>query len=1079
MSGRRTIGNTFVVNTVDDPVGLVAQYCATATPSSSSQIHTIFQTGDLYMRTRTTEETFSGYVDPNHPWNRIVGESGGETDYQFAISANKVSQDGTSATAPTDISSSDWQNAPLIVTTAKPYLWSKVQKKDGGGNNVGNPSYMRLTGEESIEYSVEGALNTIKVGTGQTSTLVSCTYTFYQKPAVSSIRSTVSCYYAVYLRSGNTFSLLTMGTGYNNHGSGTSVTINSNVPYKSGSVVYNAVVIYIFPSSYYSTSPESQNYMAKKEIPIVKDGDTAFVVDLENEMVSIEADEYGSTTKQYNFSSAVRAFYGATNVIADCTVTVSANDPDIDALFNSGTKNLEVLIPVGTNTYDTVTVTITVTHSTYGTRTATFIISKIYAGTDASIQELLPSLNEISFARQADKTLSPASRDLTLSFKKTKGNETTTQTIAESGLTIRWSVASMPTTSRGGTAWGSGNVTGITWNSNTMTIANSIAESNIYIACFNSSGTLVDRETIPIIKDGQHGNDGDDAAAAFVSTNAITIQCDSDGNVSSSQTTSINFSMKVGTHNATVSGHTSPSTLPTGVSIIDDAATACRITVGTSATASGIKNGITFTVTGTYNSKTYSANVTVALIGVCKGGNGSRGKTGRFYYYAGEFDVNDNTHTFFVNDAQAPYFNTVGTKFHVYNSDTNGSFTMAQMGDDFKSKPWEIMTNDFKYIITEAIFGKYAHFGSFIINGDWMLSQHGTLVSSGGTEIIVDESNQDIQYDNGATTIVLNGNSVNSGLIVCQVSFKVDTNTQVSITITPSSESNFDFGAVGELDSVELKNATAAKIKDNRVTSLIKASGTTAASTTVNVSAGTHFFYIAYAKDGSSAQGSDNATFSFGSLTYSVDLVKKNNGMTYTSPKWGVAYTWFDAQDPLAKTIPSTGYKFRPNFAVDALTGSTYQNKAYVAGNILTPYLRITNDNYSNYQHTNFMNEVCLWLDKSGFNVQIEASSITQIKLPRITSDMLGSEINIFNATTGNIEVYGSGSLTGQSSQRYFCPLIKPSEASNLRTNFNIYISKFREAKFKAIDNGYVGNTDEETERYRYSWLCCYANINP
>lgn len=737
------IGGTFVVNTIDDPISVIAQYAPNDNPTSS-QIHTTWQSGDLYMRTKSTEDgaTWS-------PWHRIVGESGDETDYKFNISQNKTSSRVT--TAPSNCYYDEWQDNPITATQAYPYLWMQVTKKTWNDAtqdyDSGTPRYVRVTGEESIEYSVEGALNTIKVGTGQTSTLVSCTYTFYQKPAVSSTRSTVSCYYAVYLRSGNTFSLLSMSTGYNNHGSGTSVTVNSNVPYKSGSVVYNAVVIYIFPSSYYSTSPESQNYMAKKEIPIVKDGDTAFVVDLENEMVSIEADEYGSTTKQYNFSSAVRAFYGATNVIDDCTVTVSANDPDIDALFNSGTKNLEVLIPVGTNTYDTVTVTITVTHSTYGTRTATFIISKISAGTDAFIQELLPSLNEISFARQADKTLSPPNRDLTLSFKKTKGNETTTQTIAESGLTIRWSVASMPTTSRGGTAWGSGNVTGITWNSNTMTIANSIAESNIYIACFNSSGTLVDRETIPIIKDGQHGNDGDDAAAAFVSTNAITIQCNSNGSVSSSQTTSINFSMKVGTHNATVSGHTSPSTLPTGVSIIDDAPTACRITVGTSATASGIKGGVTFTITGTYNSKTYTANVTVALIGACKGGEGSRGKIGRFFYYEGEWTDYSDSATFVVTDAQAPYFHS-NNSFWVFNPETNGTYTKSAMGTPSSQVDnWELMTDDFKYLITEAIFGQYAHFGASIINGDYLLSQYGYMRGFGDQRTAIDDSTQYIYAD--------------------------------------------------------------------------------------------------------------------------------------------------------------------------------------------------------------------------------------------------------------------------------------------------------------------------------------------
>ena len=43
------------------------------------------------------------------------------------------------------------------------------------------------------------------------------------------------------------------------------------------------------------------------------------------------------------------------------------------------------------------------------------------------------------------------------------------------------------------------------------------------------------------------------------------------------------------------------------------------------------------------------------------------------------------------------------------------------------NKPWESMTNDFKYIITEAIFAKFAHLGSFIISGDYFISQYGTL----------------------------------------------------------------------------------------------------------------------------------------------------------------------------------------------------------------------------------------------------------------------------------------------------------------------------------------------------------------
>lgn len=136
MSSRRTISNTFTVTTMDDPVSVQAQYSPDKTV-----VHTVWQEGDLYMRTRESDSSAWS------SWHRIVGESGDETNYTFALSAYKVSQDGTSSTAPSDISANAWQDAPMATTSQKPYLWSKVQKKDGAGNSIGNPSYIRFTGE--------------------------------------------------------------------------------------------------------------------------------------------------------------------------------------------------------------------------------------------------------------------------------------------------------------------------------------------------------------------------------------------------------------------------------------------------------------------------------------------------------------------------------------------------------------------------------------------------------------------------------------------------------------------------------------------------------------------------------------------------------------------------------------------------------------------------------------------------------------------------------------------------------------------------------------------------------------------
>ena len=228
--------------------------------------------------------------------------------------------------------------------------------------------------------------------------------------------------------------------------------------------------------------------------------------------------------------------------------------------------------------------------------------------------------------------------------------------------------------------------------------------------------------------------DGDDAAIAFATPAQISIPCYSNGNVKAQKITSVTFSLKVGTNTATVTS-CAVGTKPTGVTVQGRANNAVTITVGTSATASGLSTGVTFTVTGTYGGKTYSATITVALIGSTQGEQGERGKVGRFFYFGGTFNAADTTQTFIVNDAQAPYFEhseTVTTqsgtttikRYHVFNYDTNGTYTMAQMWairNNWNYKPWEIMTNDFKYIITEALFGSYAHLGSWIFNGDYML----------------------------------------------------------------------------------------------------------------------------------------------------------------------------------------------------------------------------------------------------------------------------------------------------------------------------------------------------------------------
>ena len=109
------------------------------------------------------------------------------------------------------------------------------------------------------------------------------------------------------------------------------------------------------------------------------------------------------------------------------------------------------------------------------------------------------------------------------------------------------------------------------------------------------------------------------------------------------------------------------------------------------------------------------------------------GKVNRFYYYAGEW-VNDNLKGSVVSDLEAPYFSYTdgqgNVSYWIFNPKENGMYSWSEMGvphESTSSNPtaWVKMEDKFKYIITQAIFGEYAQFGSAIINGDWLLSTHG------------------------------------------------------------------------------------------------------------------------------------------------------------------------------------------------------------------------------------------------------------------------------------------------------------------------------------------------------------------
>lgn len=132
------------------------------------------------------------------------------------------------------------------------------------------------------------------------------------------------------------------------------------------------------------------------------------------------------------------------------------------------------------------------------------------------------------------------------------------------------------------------------------------------------------------------------------------------------------------------------------------------------------------------------------------GPGGSDGRPGRFYYYAQEWQ-NSSLVSYDVTDAMAPFFSYY-ENYYVFNPKTPGRYTMAEMGAPYHyesiggsqqivyNENWEIMVNDFKYLITEAIFGSFAKFGASIINGDFLMSQYVIALGLGNTKQAVNNA---------------------------------------------------------------------------------------------------------------------------------------------------------------------------------------------------------------------------------------------------------------------------------------------------------------------------------------------------
>lgn len=263
-------------------------------------------------------------------------------------------------------------------------------------------------------------------------------------------------------------------------------------------------------TSYTVTESNVTGLIDRETVPIVldgqkgKQGDNAFVLDIDNEMAAIPVNEQGKTTGALALDFGLNAFYGTTSVLNDCTVTVDGSAPNGFTVDLTDKFNPSISIAANIQPAEVTDIVLKAVHATYGTRYATFTVCAVKSGgrgEDAEIYQLKPSHTALQFARNSSGDLT-GSYTLTCQIQKTVGS-TTSNHDSLSGYYIYygWDGAASPSTS-------------LPTSGRSVGTSEAGSHTSVVLELWRgqrsvSGSVRLDRETIPILRDGTKGGPGD------------------------------------------------------------------------------------------------------------------------------------------------------------------------------------------------------------------------------------------------------------------------------------------------------------------------------------------------------------------------------------------------------------------------------------------------------------------------------------------------------------------------------------------------------------------------------------------
>ena len=454
------------------------------------------------------------------------------------------------------------------------------------------------------------------------------------------------------------------------------------------------------------------------------DGENAFIVDLDNEMDAIPCDSTGRLSSQRTYNLNLGAFYGTqetalTSVVAtikDCNGNTSTSGISVS------TNNLKTpVVTVSAGTYNASPYTISLEcTSDYGTRTVVFTLVTQKAGAPGvtpTIYQLAPSHTSLSYTRNDDGSLT-GSNTLTCKMKQTTGSSTSETDVSSSStyyIYYGFNDAASPSTRL---------------PSGGLTVSSSVAESNknVVLELWKGERTLttsvrLDRETIPILKDGSKGlpgdpgnpgDKGDDGTIAWLSCPYVAIPCYNTGKPKIASFT-VEAKKRIG--DGTPTSTSSPYKIEAKISYKDDTSSTTDDNYkGSLSVGLNQSNVLTSVVINLkYNTTVIQ---TITLKPILDGAMGSAGEK----YLPIVLGIYDSTTTYqWTNGVRhGCYYAIEGIYyiFYVRNNGTNSTLP-APTGEDDPN--WEQAYRLYT-IFTDCFYGTNANVGGFLLSDSVLMS---------------------------------------------------------------------------------------------------------------------------------------------------------------------------------------------------------------------------------------------------------------------------------------------------------------------------------------------------------------------